>query len=338
MIRARLNTAKSFHFLLIMLILAPLAARAQQKIPWVPDLPKAVEYARQTQKPLFVYVYTRHAEGCKQFQEQTLTNPAVIQLLANDFVCVPVDAETDRIVTGRFGVYRAPTVLILDPTGREFMRLVTYYPPGRLIGALQQLNVYAPQAPVPPSTDVPNVIFHESFDSLFGWGNEGSAAGCSVRLALANGVRGNAFRVLYDIEPKGWSWVQVYRELGPREQFILPPEYTIVFQLAGKGAHNEMNIKLLDQDGTNFGAIFVVPVDFQGHQYAITSDKIGYLWGGADKVLGKVYQIHIAVTPDQEYWETHGPEPSGEIYIDELYIIPGLRYDIPSVEISDKVE
>jgi hypothetical protein len=174
------------------------------------------------------------------------------------------------------------------------------------------------------------MIFHEGFDNLYGWGNDGSQPDCTVQLSLVQGVKGQAFQVKYGILPGQWSYVQFHKELDRSMYFRLPREYTVVFQLAGKGGANSLDVKFVDADGTNYGASLDIPTDFKGHQYVLTSNDIGFLWGGADEALGEVKVIQFAVTPRKDQQLNARTQPTGAVYFDELLILPGIRNDIAS--------
>lgn len=300
-------------------------ARAET-IRWIMDPNQGLQYAAQTRRPVFMYFFSMQAAPCRRMQNETFRDPIVVDTLNEEFVSIPVDATGNDALRRQYGVFRVPTILILDPEGREFTRFVTYYPADPLLDALEVLDASAVANPGENRmTTVQGAIFQESFDTLYGWGNEGSTAGTLVQLSLVRGVRGRAFAVRYQLVTDEWNWVQIFRHLSPEQQFRLPPEYTIIFQLAGEGGNNSIDFKLIDADDTNFGAVIDLPTDFKGKQYVITSDQVGYLWGGTDQRLDQVVSFQIAVRPREEEFRNGSMNPRGTVYFDEMVILPGIR-------------
>jgi hypothetical protein len=172
-------------------------------------------------------------------------------------------------------------------------------------------------------------IFHEPFDDLFGWQNEKSSDGSLIRISLVPGIRDRAFKISYELKKDGWSYVQIRKNLKESERIVLPKEYTMIFHAAGSGGKNSLAVKMIDSDGTNFGYIFPIPLDEKSRKYVVTSNQIGYLWGGEDKVLSRFDTLFIAIAPIPEEWEKVTEKSTGVVYIDELVIVPYIITDNP---------
>jgi thioredoxin-related protein len=294
------------------------------QVRWASNVDVALPYAQSLNKFVFVYVFTKTAQPCQQFQNNTLRDPMVIDYLNKNFISTTINAETNRAAANRYGVFRVPTTLILDSNGKEFSRLVTYYPPDELLAALKKIDPEDVKTMMKQGTGekVKGAIFQESFDSLYGWGNDGSKADCTMQFSLVTGVVGRAFKVNYNLIPEGWSYAQFNREFAP---FTLPEDFTIVFQIAGKGGRNHMDLKFIDMDYDSWGAILWIPTDFKPHRYVLTSKDISKLWGEGNGQIDPIKRIQIAITPDRDLMDQYGVEPTGDLYLDELLILPGIR-------------
>lgn len=319
----------AIFLLLAFFLLFSSPGHGQQRTQWFYDLNQAWQDAQQNQRPVLVYFRNQQARGCQQMEAETLFNPEVVQFLSTSYTACVIDTTQQIAVARRFGVFAVPTVVLLDLEGKEFTRLVTHYPPGNFIAAVRGAEVPAPPSAGPRRTDFGGKeLFRESFDSLFGWGNDGSAEGSQLQLALVKGVDGRAFKATYRLRQGEWNYVQFNRELDQRQYFRLPPRYTFVIQVAGMGGFNSVDLKLVDVDGTNHGVSIPIPTDFKGHQIAVTSQHIGYLWGGQDKFLDQVKQIQIAITPDKARWDESDAIPKGAVFLDEFVILEDWRTDV----------
>ncbi len=312
----------------ISFLVMPLNASAQ--INWMSSYSQGMERANYEKKPLYLYFYTPSARLCQKFDNDTYSNNNVAQLLNKNFICVRLNANQNRNMVHRMGLYRVPTVMVIDNTGTEFLRLVTYYPPQKLITSLSEAleNVGSYQVeniPRGPAEDYSQAIFYESFDSLHGWGNEGSSVGCTVQISLLQGIRGNAFKIDYEILTSQHSYVQLHRTLSPREQIQFPTDFTVIFYLAGKGAENNLDLKFADADGTNYGHVMPIPTDFKQRRVVLTSNDIKYLWGGENKTLDTFTYFLLAVSPKAALNQDSPDAGTGSVYIDELVILPGIH-------------
>ncbi|MCX7765097.1 MAG: thioredoxin family protein, partial [Candidatus Sumerlaeia bacterium] len=300
------------------------------QVNWQTDLQQTLALAKSQQKPALLYFYTPFAEDCKRFEQETLSNPQVVNLLNQNFICLRVNAQQDQKVMMQYGLYRVPTVVVLEPSGREVMRLITYYPPDKLISSLTQfitnMSLQRQETPTPvmPTPVKPaQAIFYDSFETLYGWGCDRTKG--LAQISLVKGIQGNAIKLEYELPRDEYSYVQVHRILKPAERIKLPEKYTVSFYMSGSGGVNEFALKFEDDDGTNFGTIILTPVDGQWRKYVFTSDDIKYLWGGRDQILNSFAVLWLAVSSrDAIKKEVVGGE-KGTILVDELSIVPGIQ-------------
>ena len=318
------------HYLFPFVLLLTLTTVASAQIKWISSYDQALNTSKDAQKPLLLYFHTPTARLCVRYQQETFTQPQVIKFLNENIVCYAVNAEREKQLVVKYGVYRVPTVLILDPTGKEFLRILTFYPADKLLESLgnisQTMSNRAAQ-PVTPQTKPLNyaqAIFYEPFESLRGWGNEGSTEGSTAQISLVKGVRGNAFRIDYELMRDVHNYIQVHRQLEPTERVNLSGQFTVIFHVAGTGAQNKLDLKFADADGTNYGTVLDIPVDGKGHRVILTSDEIKYLWGGNDQKLDTFLVLLLAVSPKDALNPQIPDGGKGALFIDELVILPGI--------------
>jgi thioredoxin-related protein len=303
-----------------------------QQINWTGDYGQAAQLAQSQQKPILIYFYNANARLCKKFSGETLTHPQVINYLNTNFINLAINSDTQMNMISKFGVYRVPTVVVLDPEGKEFLRILTHYPADKLLESLGGVNkTMASRATVTTQPSIqqtyPRALFYEPFESIRGWGNEGSTEGAIAQISLIKGVRGNAFRIDYELKRDSHNYIQIHRELDPRESFTFPAKYTVVVHLAATGGNNGLDLKFADADGTNYGTLVNIPVDGKGHKYVFTSDDIKYLWGG-DKSMDRFHVLLIAVSSKDALNPQIPNGNKGAVFIDELVILPGIHRNI----------
>ncbi len=307
---------------------------AQPKVVWSRNVQEAWKDSQLNRRPLLLYFRSPTARPCLEMERTTLLDPGVQSNLSAGFSCAVVDVTQNRNLATRYGVFRVPTTLILNSKAQEVSRIVTPVPPVQFIQAINAVDVIDIGAISAPKKTLfgQGEIYRMRFESLYGWKNDGSAADAQLQLSLVEGVDGRAFRVNYQLNQNDWSYVQFSKELDQSQYFRLPRNYTFVIQVAGLGGFNSIDLKLIDTDYDSFGVSSIpIPTDFKGHQFVITSDEIGYLWGEGNRRLDPIKIIQIAVTPDQARFESDGTSatiPKGSVYLDEFVILAGSRTEI----------
>lgn len=126
-------------FLVLVMGLGLTSCAAQgTEIEWVYSLDEGLRIARQENKPIMVDFYTDWCGWCKKLDQDTYSNPEV-QELAEEFVCVKVDGDSDRSSVSRYGIRGYPTILFLDSNGEEIDRNVGYAGPDELAQMMRRI-------------------------------------------------------------------------------------------------------------------------------------------------------------------------------------------------------
>jgi len=126
--------------LLLILAILPLFRSSKASIDWHSDRVEALAQAAELDLPVLVFLYTDWCTYCRQMDQTTFQNPEVIGQMADDYVWLRLNAETDpegAQLQRRFFVSGFPTLLILDSTGNEIDRLQGYVPPSHFPQAVK---------------------------------------------------------------------------------------------------------------------------------------------------------------------------------------------------------
>ena len=98
----------------------------------------AVTIATSQNLPIMMYFSTDKSLDCQKMKSETFNDPTVIKWTQN-FVTVHIQAETNPQPLQKFGVYKVPTILILDSFGKEKKRIEGFISANDLT---KELNTY----------------------------------------------------------------------------------------------------------------------------------------------------------------------------------------------------
>ena len=118
--------------------------------------------------------------------------------------------------------------------------------------------------------------------------------------------QGQAARMKYDLGGTD-GWAQIHRTLWIEK---LEKE-AIVFYYKATGSANDLEIKISDDDGTNFGYRLTFNPDGAWHRVKIPFKDFTYWWGG-NSTLSYASKLYFAVSP--------GTGGSGELLIDQVKV------------------
>ena len=106
-------------------------------------LAQALEKAKAEGKQVFVDCFTTWCGPCKKLAREVFPRPEVGKVFNKRFVNLQVDMEKDEGIdhAKHFDVKAFPTMLILNPDGKEVGRLVGFYPMERLLDEIAKIPV-----------------------------------------------------------------------------------------------------------------------------------------------------------------------------------------------------
>jgi thiol:disulfide interchange protein DsbD len=123
-------------------LIAAWAARGPS-VDWKEYSEETLNGARVRHKPVILDFYAAWCAPCRELDETTLRNPAVVNAAREGFIMVKVDLTSgggplqDRLLQ-QYAVKGVPTVVFLDADGneRKDLRLVDYTPPAEFLSRM----------------------------------------------------------------------------------------------------------------------------------------------------------------------------------------------------------
>lgn len=116
-------------------------ARSLPPVSWESSLSSALAQASKENKVVLLDFFTDWCGWCKKLDRDTFTNEAVVKVINSDFVAVRLNAEKEgEEEARRFGIEGYPTVVFVDPTGKEIKRINGYLGPDAFLQELKNLK------------------------------------------------------------------------------------------------------------------------------------------------------------------------------------------------------
>jgi thiol:disulfide interchange protein len=88
-------------------------------------------------KPIIMDFYADWCQPCIAMEEGTYPDPRVMGEMA-DFVAIKVDTQQRIDIESRYGIAYYPTVVFLDPKGKEISRHVGYLGPEEMVQEIKR--------------------------------------------------------------------------------------------------------------------------------------------------------------------------------------------------------
>jgi thiol-disulfide isomerase/thioredoxin len=101
-------------------------ARATTPFTWVHNLDAALATAKASNKHVIIDFETTWCGPCHSMDEWIWTDAEVASVLNGGFVGVKLDGDIEKALVKRFSVSGYPTMVVLDPAGKETLRMVGY--------------------------------------------------------------------------------------------------------------------------------------------------------------------------------------------------------------------
>ncbi|MBW1980464.1 MAG: thioredoxin family protein [Deltaproteobacteria bacterium] len=131
---------------------AAMATPGRVQVKWL-DFDDGLAKAQSNNKPLFIHFYTEWCLYCKKFNHDTLQNRKVARMLAENFVSVRLEADSNshRLryqgktfsnadFSRYFGVTAFPTQVFLDASGQPITMIPGYMPASQFLTVLSYIQ------------------------------------------------------------------------------------------------------------------------------------------------------------------------------------------------------
>ena len=107
-------------------------------ITWNDSTSRAVLAARESGRPLLVYVSSPNCGYCRQMERETWSDSAVATLVTGTFVPLKIDGERESRWIDRFAIQGFPAVIVLSSSGATVLRIEGYQTPSRILRRLNE--------------------------------------------------------------------------------------------------------------------------------------------------------------------------------------------------------
>jgi len=116
-------------------------------VSWKSYSEETLREAQNQNKPVIIDFYATWCTPCRELEEVTFHDPEVVKQAEKDFIMVKVDVTQGgnpfhEQLLQQYGVKGVPTVVFLDPSGKECqeLRLVDYLPPDQILNNMSRLQ------------------------------------------------------------------------------------------------------------------------------------------------------------------------------------------------------
>lgn len=106
----------------------PQPTMSGRSIQWIADIYDAQRRARTENRKIMLYFYSGKSRYCQQYENETLSDTAVVQFLNNNYVSVKFDFLRFSSEAFSLGAYKAPTFIFYDPNGNPKGKIDTFLP------------------------------------------------------------------------------------------------------------------------------------------------------------------------------------------------------------------
>ena len=120
----------------LLFIFTFLSGAKAEAISWGSGLDSALKESESSGKPIMADFYTDWCGWCKKLDNDTYADPKV-QDLAGRFICVKINADSDKEAARKYNVRGYPTVLFLDSNGSVIGSIVGYSPPAAFAASME---------------------------------------------------------------------------------------------------------------------------------------------------------------------------------------------------------
>lgn len=111
-------------------------SQSSTTLNWHPDVYSAFKQAAAEGKNVFLYLEADWCGYCRKLEDETFTDPRVIDEAGEAFIWVKLDGDTDpdgQRFKDKFNVRGYPALILLDSNEEELDRIAGYVPPDRFL-------------------------------------------------------------------------------------------------------------------------------------------------------------------------------------------------------------
>ena len=141
-------------------IILVIPSQSEEGIPWETYSETTLVEARNLGKPVMIDVYADWCIPCKELDQYTFSDP-VVKNAVKGFTSLKLDMTTNKPnseasrARSRFNILGVPTIIFLDPTGRELQdfRLEGFEGSAPFMKRINQIKMLLKQTEQPKPSD-----------------------------------------------------------------------------------------------------------------------------------------------------------------------------------------
>lgn len=130
---------KLFPIALLLLASGPFVT-ANAEIPWQRSPEKVLQNARETGKPILVFVSAKWCHYCTKMKRETWSHPKVQSAIGDHFETLVLDGDRDEAIVSKLGVRGFPATLVYTANGDFVQQKGGYMPPEKTLAWLGSLR------------------------------------------------------------------------------------------------------------------------------------------------------------------------------------------------------
>lgn len=134
------NRSNSLGSIFAVLLLGFSAEFAPAEIPWQRSPQAVFEVARQTGKPILVFVSADWCHYCKKMKRDTWSDPRVDAAVSQNFETLVLDGDRDKQIVSKLDLRGFPATLLYSPDGRFLDQKGGYMPPAQTLQWLSSMR------------------------------------------------------------------------------------------------------------------------------------------------------------------------------------------------------
>lgn len=140
---AYFNITRFGIFLLLLTALSSTHAESwiykhSSKINWREYNTAAFTEAKQSSKPLYLFVYSDLCAWCRKFETETLEKPAIRAFVETHFIPVLIDQQTQPELASQLGIKLVPASMLITHDGKKLLRFYGVIQEQALLEALNK--------------------------------------------------------------------------------------------------------------------------------------------------------------------------------------------------------
>ncbi len=137
-----LTSLRAWPWLIVstLLSLAGPTAQAEEGVQWLKSAVQAAEIARETGRPILIYVRSENCMYCDKMQQEVWQDPAAIDIIHREFVPLKLTREENQEAIEAMKVKGYPATLFFSANRTYVGRLDGYVTSQRFIEALASVR------------------------------------------------------------------------------------------------------------------------------------------------------------------------------------------------------